>query len=39
MTIEKSLYLTKEEELAGEVNVTGTREENDPLIYMPLPFL
>lgn len=39
MTIEKSLYLTKEEELAGEVDVTGTREENDPLIYILFSFL
>ena len=34
MTIQKSLYLTKEEELAAEVDVTGTQEENDPLIYI-----
>lgn len=39
MTIQKSLYLTKEEELAAEVDVTGTREENDPLIYMLFSFL
>lgn len=36
MTIEKSLYLTKEEELVGEVDVTGTREENDPLLMLSL---
>lgn len=39
MTIEKSLYLTKEEELVGEVDVTGTWEENDPLLYMLSSFL
>ena len=38
MTIQKSLYLTEEEELAAKVDVTGTQEENDPLIYM-LSFL
>lgn len=39
MTIEKGLYLTKEEELVGEVDVTGTWEENDPFIYMLFSFL
>ena len=39
MTIQKSLYLTEEEELAAKVDVTGTQEENDPLIYMLFSFL
>lgn len=39
MTVEKSLHFIKEEELVGEVDVTGTREENDRLIYTLFSFL
>jgi hypothetical protein len=39
MTVEKSLHLTKEEEFVGEVDVTGAREENDPLICILVSFL
>lgn len=39
MTTETSFYLTKEEELVGKVDVTGTWEENDPVLYMFFSFL
>lgn len=39
MTTEKSLYLSKEEELVVEVDVTGTWEEKDSLINTLFSFL